>query len=79
MSRPGDLSDRDVLALRDTYSVEQLVELTLKVLKFNTQKVAVTLGTHRWITADEIDAMPWNRNGAYVVAAGGESTSNGAR
>jgi hypothetical protein len=79
MSRPGDLSDDDVLALRNTYSGEQLAELTLKILKFNTQKIAVTLGTHRWITADEIEAMPWNRDGTYVVAAGGESASNAAR
>ena len=45
MVRPGDLDEATVAALRATYTPEQLVELTLKVLKFNTQKLNVTLGT----------------------------------
>jgi hypothetical protein len=44
------------------------VELTLKVLKFNTQKLNVTLGTHRWFTADDLAAARWNQDGAFVVA-----------
>ncbi len=68
MTRPGDLDDDTVTQLRAAFTDEQLVELTLKVLKFNTQKLQVTLGTHRWITAEEIDMMRWNVDGAYVVA-----------
>jgi hypothetical protein len=44
------------------------VELTLKVLKFNTQKLNVTLGTHRWFTADDLSAARWNQDGAFVAA-----------
>ncbi len=67
MTRPGDLGDETVDALRLAYSPEQLVELTLKVLKFNTQKINVALGTHRWFAADEVATAPWNADGTYVA------------
>lgn len=67
MTRPCDLDDATVAALRATYTPDQLVELTLKVLKFNTQKLSVALGTHRWVTADTITTMHWNQDGAFVA------------
>lgn len=68
MSRPGDIDDSTVEALREHFSSDQLVEITLKVMKFNIQKVLVALGTHSWITADQIDHITWNRDGTYIVA-----------
>jgi hypothetical protein len=68
MTRPGDIDDATVAALRAEFTDEQLVELTLKVLKFNIQKVQVALDTHAWITAEEIDTLAWNRDGKYVTA-----------
>jgi hypothetical protein len=68
MTRPDVLDDATVRALRATFTPEQLTELTLKVLKFNTQKVMVTLGTHHWITPEEIGTLRWNQDGTYVVA-----------
>ncbi len=68
MVRPGDLDDATVAALRATYTPEQLVELTLKVLKFNTQKIQVSLGTHKWFSAEDLAAARWNVDGAFVVA-----------
>ena len=68
MTRPVDLDDATVDALRATFSPEQLVELTLKVLKFNTQKVNVALGTHRWYAADEVATARWNADGTFVTA-----------
>jgi hypothetical protein len=73
MVRPVDLDDETVTALRRVYSHEQIVELTLKVLKFNTQKINVALGTHTWITSDAIAAMPWNQDGAFVAGDGDQS------
>jgi alkylhydroperoxidase family enzyme len=70
MTRPGDIDDATVAALRAHYSPDQLVELTLKVLKFNVQKVMVALGTHSWIGPDQINTVRWNQNGTYVVANG---------
>lgn len=68
MTRPGDIDDGTVAGLRRHFTDEQLIELTLKVLKFNVQKVKVALRTHRWMTADELDTVAWNRDGTYVVA-----------
>jgi hypothetical protein len=68
MTRPGDIDDDTVAALQAHYSADQLVELTLKVLKFNVQKVMVALGTHSWIGPDQINTVRWNQDGAYVVA-----------
>ena len=68
MTLPTHLDDATVAALRATYTVEQLVELTLKVLKFNTQKINVTLGTHHWQTADDVASARWNADGAFVAA-----------
>jgi hypothetical protein len=68
MTRPGDIDDATVAALRAQFTDEQLVELTLKVLKFNVQKVQVALGTHDWITEEKIDTLAWNRDGTYVTA-----------
>jgi hypothetical protein len=68
MTRPGDLDDATVAALRADYTREQLVELTLKTLKFNTQKINVALGTHRWYTADEVASARWNASGMFVAA-----------
>ncbi len=68
MTRPGDIDDAAVAALQAHYSADQLVELTLKVLKFNVQKVMVALGTHSWIGPDQINTVRWNQDGTYVVA-----------
>jgi alkylhydroperoxidase family enzyme len=68
MTRPGDMDDATVAALRAHYSADELVELTLKVLKFNAQKVMVALGTHSWIGPDQINTVRWNQDGTYVVA-----------
>jgi hypothetical protein len=68
MTRPGDIDDATVAALQACYSPDQLVEITLKVLKFNVQKVMVALGTHSWIGPDQINTVRWNQDGTYVVA-----------
>ncbi|MDO8364482.1 MAG: hypothetical protein Q7V88_16435 [Actinomycetota bacterium] len=68
MTLPGELDDATVAELRRHFTDEQLVELTLKVQKFNIQKVLVALDTHEWMTAGRLDELAWNRDGAYTVA-----------
>ena len=68
MTRPGEIDDDTLAGLRLHFTDEQLIELTLKVLKFNVQKVKVALGTHRWMTPEELDTVAWNRDGTYVTA-----------
>jgi hypothetical protein len=69
MTQPGDLSDELVAELRAHFTAEQLVEITLKVMKFNVQKVMVALGTHEWMTAETLDDAKWNADGLYVAAS----------
>ena len=64
---PDDLDDETVRQVRDRFSPEQNVEIVLKVLKFNTQKVMVALGTHTWLTPEQIACVRWNTEGTYVA------------
>jgi alkylhydroperoxidase family enzyme len=68
MTRPGDLDDETVRQVRDRFSPEQIIEIVLKVLKFNTQKVKVALGTHTWLTPEQIASVRWNTEATYVAA-----------
>ncbi len=67
MTRPGDLDDAAVAGLREHFTADQLVELMLKVLKFNIQKVAVAVGTHDWLTAEALAQRAWNADGTFVA------------
>ena len=68
MTRPGDVSPAIVDELRRHFSAGQLVEMTLKVMKFNIQKTMVALGTDAAITEDQIDKLVWNADGQFVLA-----------
>jgi hypothetical protein len=68
MTQPGQLDDDLVAGLRANYTTDQLVEITLKTMKYNIQKVLVALGTDDPITAERIDQPSWNQDGTYVVA-----------
>jgi hypothetical protein len=71
MTRPGDIDDATVAGLRAHFTDDQLVEMSLKVMKFNIQKVLVALGNHTWMTADDVSSVAWNRDGAFVAADDG--------
>jgi hypothetical protein len=68
MSQPGQLDQRAVAELRQQFSAEQLVELTLKVMKYNIQKVMVALGVDFAVDPSEVARLAWNRDGAFVAA-----------
>jgi len=68
MTQPGQIDDRLMADLRAHFTVDQLVEITLKTMKYNTQKVSVALGTDRAVTPDRIGQVRWNLDGTYVVA-----------
>jgi hypothetical protein len=66
MTRPGDMSDDLVDQLHAEFSDEELVELTLKVMKYNIQKVMVALGTD--FVATEDDVARWSADGQFRLA-----------
>jgi hypothetical protein len=68
MTQPGQIPDQLVEDLRGRFSTEELVELTLRVMKYNIQKVMVALGTDVPVQPDQIGKLAWNADGAFVVA-----------
>ncbi len=68
MTRPGAMPDELVTGLRARFSAEQLVELTLKVMKFNIQKAMVALGTDVEATPEMAARFPWAAEAGFVTA-----------
>ena len=74
MTQPGDLGERDVADVRAHFSPDQLVEVTLKVMKFSTQKVMVALGVDFVLEPTRLAEVSWNRDGSFVPAVTVEET-----
>ena len=68
MTQPAQLDDDLVARLRANYTNAQLVEITLKTMKFNIQKVVVALGTDEVMTRESLAQRSWNQDGGFVVA-----------
>jgi alkylhydroperoxidase family enzyme len=66
MTQPAGMSDELVAGLREHFTDEQLVELTLKVMKFNVQKAMVALGTDTAVEPEDVPMLSWNPDGAFV-------------
>jgi alkylhydroperoxidase family enzyme len=67
MTQPGEMSTELVEQLRSSYSPEQLVELTLKVLKFNMQKPMVALGIDFTATPELAARFPWAGEASFIA------------
>ncbi len=57
---------RDVDDLHRHFTAEQLIELTLDVMKWNAQKVAVALGIDNWIRPGELSDLRFDEQGNWV-------------
>jgi len=66
MTQPASLPDDTVAALREHFTDEQLVELTLDVMKWNAQKVPVALGTDVWLRPGELTDLIFDDDGNWV-------------
>lgn len=66
MTRPTDLPTDVVDALRRHFTAEQLVELSLDVMKWNYQKVMVALGTHAEVRPGELTDLVFDERGHWV-------------
>jgi hypothetical protein len=63
MTQPASLSDEVVSALREHFTDEQQVELTLDIMKWNAQKVSVSLGTDVWQREGELSDLGFDVDG----------------
>jgi hypothetical protein len=66
MTQPGQLTDDVVAGLRRHFTDDQLVELTLDVMKWNAQKVPVALGTDVWLQPGELTDLVFDERGNWV-------------
>jgi hypothetical protein len=66
MSSPGRLTDDEVAELHAHYTDDQLLELTLDVMKWNYQKVPVALGTDDEVRPGELTDLVFDEAGHWV-------------
>jgi hypothetical protein len=67
MTQPGQLAPELLAVLHEHFDHEQLVELTLDVMKWNYQKVSVALGTDRWLRPGELTDLGFDANGTLRI------------
>ena len=65
MTQPKAITQELLEELREFFSDDQLIELTLDVMKWNYQKVSVALGTDREIRAGELSELHFDANGKW--------------
>lgn len=66
MTQPGDIDDGLVRDLRRHFSSEQILELTLDVMKWNYQKVAVALRVDVEVVPGELTDLVFDAQGHWV-------------
>jgi alkylhydroperoxidase family enzyme len=66
MTQPSSIGDATVEDLHRHFTEEQIIELTLDVMKWNAQKVAVALGTDTWIRPGELSDLRFDEQGDWV-------------
>jgi hypothetical protein len=66
MTQPSSLSDQQVAELREHFTDEQLVELTLDIMKWNAQKAPVALGTDVWLQPGELTDLVFDADGNWI-------------
>lgn len=66
MTQPSSLSEEDVAELHRHFTEEQLIELTLDIMKWNEQKISVALGTDVWIRPGELTDLTFDGDGNFV-------------
>lgn len=66
MTQPSSLSDDVVTELRQQFTDEQLIGLTLDVMKWNAQKISVALGTDVWMAPGELTDLVFDEQGNWV-------------
>ena len=66
MTQPSGLSDEVLRDLRNEFSDDELVELTLDVMKWNYQKVSVATGTDFEVVPGELPDLLFDEHGHWV-------------
>ena len=65
MTQPKAITQELLEELREFFTDDQLIELTLDVMKWNYQKVSVALGTDREIRDGALSELHFDENGKW--------------
>lgn len=66
MTRPGDITIEQRDELRSHFTDHEILELTLDIMKWNYQKVAVALGTDDEVRPGELTDLVFDAAGDWV-------------
>lgn len=66
MTTPARIGAELLLELRAYFTDEQLIELTLDIMKWNAQKVPVALGTDVWLKPGVLTDLVFDGEGNWV-------------
>jgi hypothetical protein len=67
MTQPGAITEELAAQARRCFSRDELVELTLDVMKWNYQKVSVALGTDAEVKPGELADLIFDEEGRAVT------------
>ena len=65
MTQPNAMTEELLEELNEFFTIEQLIELSLDVMKWNYQKVSVALGTDREIREGGLSELHFDENGKW--------------
>jgi hypothetical protein len=74
MSQPGSISAQLRSQVREHFSEQEILELTLDVMKWNYQKVAVALGIDAEVTPGQLTDLHFDSSGRPNAASGTRGT-----
>ena len=66
MTQPGSISDEFASQLHEHFTSDQIIELTLDVMKWNYQKVSVALGVDNEVRPGELTDLVFDEQGHWV-------------
>jgi len=69
MTQPGEIDDSLVAELQGHFSRDQIIELTLDVMKWNYQKVAVALRVDVEVRPGELVDLNFDADGHWIRPA----------
>ena len=70
MTQPGQLAPETAAELRSHFTEEQLVELTLDIMKWNYQKVVVATGVDAEVRPGELTDLRFDDDGLHHIGPG---------
>ena len=66
MTQPGELSSELASELRAHFTQDQMIEMTLDVMKWNYQKVSVALGLDAEVCPGVLTPLVWDDDGNWA-------------